>query len=87
MKRSVSGCGESYDELAPREGVEKLLEEAALQSDQDELTEEADAISLMTVHASKGLEFDIVFVTGLRGLVSLESKTRCCRRAAGSRTR
>ncbi len=49
----------------PPEGIEKLLEEAALQSDQDELAEEKPAVSLMTVHASKGLEFDAVFVTGL----------------------
>ncbi|PIR82873.1 ATP-dependent DNA helicase, partial [Candidatus Kaiserbacteria bacterium CG10_big_fil_rev_8_21_14_0_10_59_10] len=42
-----------------------LLEEAALQSDQDELADEREQVSLMTVHASKGLEFDTVFVTGL----------------------
>lgn len=54
-----------FDDLDPREGIEKLLEDAALQSDQDELDREVAAISLMTVHASKGLEFDAVFVTGL----------------------
>jgi len=54
-----------YDSGLPPEGVEKLLEEAALQSDQDELTEEKAAVSLMTVHASKGLEFDAVFISGL----------------------
>ena len=46
-------------------GIEKLLEESALQSDQDELQERQEAVSLMTIHASKGLEFDAVFVTGL----------------------
>lgn len=54
-----------YDDAAPPEGIEHLLEEAALQSDQDELAEERPEVSLMTVHASKGLEFDAVFVTGL----------------------
>ena len=54
-----------YDDLAPPSGVERLLEEAALESEQDELDETVDAVSLMTVHASKGLEFDSVFVTGL----------------------
>lgn len=54
-----------YDGEEPPNGIEKLLEEAALQSDQDELAEEQSAVSLMTVHASKGLEFDVVFVTGL----------------------
>ena len=56
-----------YDDDTPPEGIERLLEEAALQSEQDSLTSEGEraAVSLMTVHASKGLEFDAVFVTGL----------------------
>lgn len=54
-----------YDGDTPPSGAEKLLEEAALQTDQDELAVEKAAVSLMTVHASKGLEFDAVFVTGL----------------------
>jgi len=54
-----------YDHLPPQEGIEKLLEEAALASDQDELKDNSDTVKLMTVHASKGLEFDTVFITGL----------------------
>lgn len=54
-----------YDELPPPEGIERLLEDASLMTDQDELEERQEAVSLMTVHASKGLEFDAVFVTGL----------------------
>ena len=56
-----------YDELDPEEACEWLLEEAALQSDQDELKEKGgkDGVKLMTVHAAKGLEFPYVFVTGL----------------------
>ncbi len=56
-----------YDELGPEEAVEALLDNAALQSDQDELQskEEKDAVRLMTVHAAKGLEFPYVFITGL----------------------
>ena len=56
-----------YDELGAEEGVEALLENAALQSDQDELEakEERDAVRLMTVHAAKGLEFPYVFITGM----------------------
>ncbi len=46
-------------------GMEKLLEEAALASDQDNLEKNEPAVKLMTVHASKGLEFDYVFITGL----------------------
>lgn len=56
-----------YDDLGPEEGVEALIENATLQSDQDELhsKEEQDAVRLMTVHAAKGLEFPYVFITGL----------------------
>ncbi len=62
--------GLKYDEMPVPEGIEKLLEEAALASDQDTLDTAAEqkqgpAVKLMTVHASKGLEFDYVFITGL----------------------
>jgi DNA helicase-2/ATP-dependent DNA helicase PcrA len=54
-----------YDALTPGLGIEKLLENAALEGDQDEIKEDKDAVRLMTVHASKGLEFDAVFIAGL----------------------
>lgn len=46
-------------------GLDAFLESAALASDQDELKDDANAVRLMTVHASKGLEFKVVFITGL----------------------
>lgn len=54
-----------YDALPPLAGVEQLLSDAALESDQDRLDRKKDGVKLMTVHAAKGLEFDYVFVTGL----------------------
>lgn len=65
--RELVSLATRYDELNPEEAVEALLEDAALQSDQDEIKdkEEKDAVRLMTVHAAKGLEFPYVFVTGL----------------------
>jgi DNA helicase-2/ATP-dependent DNA helicase PcrA len=54
-----------YDALPQGEGIEKMLEEAALASDQDEIKEDKNAVKLMTIHASKGLEFDHVFISGL----------------------
>jgi DNA helicase-2/ATP-dependent DNA helicase PcrA len=54
-----------YDAMLLDEGMEKMLEETALASDQDEVDEKKPAVKLMTIHASKGLEFDYVFVTGL----------------------
>ena len=54
-----------YDNLPFLEGVEKLLADAALATDQDSLSKPENAVKLMTVHASKGLEFPHVFITGL----------------------
>lgn len=62
-----------YDAMGPSSGMEKFLDDAALATDQDELKEERDAVKLMTVHASKGLEFSTVFITGLeQGLFPYE---------------
>ena len=41
------------------------MQEVALSSDQDELTNEDDYVPLMTMHASKGLEFPVVFIIGM----------------------
>lgn len=54
-----------YDKYGEKEGLNKFLEEASLVSDQDTDTNESDRVKLMTIHASKGLEFPYVFITGL----------------------
>ncbi len=46
-------------------GLEDFLERLALVSDQDTLAEGVEAPTLLTLHAAKGLEFPIVFITGL----------------------
>lgn len=54
-----------YDHLPPSEGIEQMLTDASLATDQDDLNKDNGGMKLMTVHASKGLEFDVVFVTGM----------------------
>jgi DNA helicase II / ATP-dependent DNA helicase PcrA len=54
-----------YDHMTPEEGIEALLSNAALATDQDDLQKNENAVKLMTVHASKGLEFDHVFISGM----------------------
>jgi DNA helicase-2/ATP-dependent DNA helicase PcrA len=54
-----------YDTFSGEIGIEKMLTDVALQSDQDELDKKNSGVKLMTVHASKGLEFNQVFITGL----------------------
>jgi DNA helicase-2/ATP-dependent DNA helicase PcrA len=46
-------------------GLVEFLEQVALVSDQDTLTESVNAPTLLTLHAAKGLEFPVVFILGL----------------------
>lgn len=55
-----------YDNLPGKEGLAQFLAEAALASDQDEMDRNGSTgVTLMTVHAAKGLEFGTVFVAGM----------------------
>lgn len=42
-----------------------FLEEVSLVSDIDSLDSSSDAVTLMTLHSAKGLEFPVVFITGM----------------------
>ncbi|KKW19538.1 MAG: ATP-dependent DNA helicase PcrA [Parcubacteria group bacterium GW2011_GWA2_51_10] len=72
--RELVNLSTKYDFEAPPAGIERLLEEAALMTDQDSLDKNEGGAMLMTVHASKGLEFDVVFVTGLEQGLFPESR-------------
>ena len=61
----LASLATKYETLPLPEALEKFLSDAALASDQDEIKEDRQAVRLMTVHASKGLEFDYVFISGL----------------------
>ena len=63
--RELVTLATKYDLFPLGEGIEKLLEDAALASDQDELEKNRNSVKLMTVHSAKGLEFDYVFIVGL----------------------
>jgi DNA helicase-2/ATP-dependent DNA helicase PcrA len=55
-----------HDTVPGKEGIAAFLAESALASDQDEMDQgEKKGVTLMTVHAAKGLEFDTVFVSGM----------------------
>ncbi len=65
---------ESYDPFSDQNpkhalsALEKFIEDASLLGEQDTLDDKQErgaTVKLMTVHASKGLEFDYVYVTGL----------------------
>jgi DNA helicase II / ATP-dependent DNA helicase PcrA len=56
---------ENYADLPPAEALDRFLEDVALMSDVDGLKEERDAITLITLHAAKGLEYPVVFIVGM----------------------
>lgn len=49
---------------AEGQGVSEFLDRVSLLSSQDEI-EEANAVSLLTFHCAKGLEFPVVFISGV----------------------
>ena len=53
------------DADAPEEKLTVFLNDLALVSDIDNLEEDASQVTLMTLHAAKGLEFPVVFLIGL----------------------
>jgi len=61
----LKNVASEYDEIDPEEALAALLEKVSLVSDVDELDEKADAVTLITLHQAKGLEFPAVFIVGL----------------------
>jgi len=55
----------SYEEEALSPSLEDFLDHVTLMTDTDTLGETSGKVTLMTLHSAKGLEFPIVFITGL----------------------
>jgi len=65
----LSAMGDYADE-SPDPSLTGFLEQTALVADTDKLKPGSEAVSLMTMHSAKGLEYDVTFVAGLEdGLV------------------
>jgi superfamily I DNA/RNA helicase len=62
----VRAAGEVLAPLARRCGsdLERFLTEISLGAEADALDPRADAVTLLTLHAAKGLEFEVVFLAG-----------------------
>ena len=89
--RAIEGAGEfaaaarAFEErILEEEGVSResdeaktlFLEELALMGEADELSEESGALSLMTLHTAKGLEFAAVGVVGVQEGLIPHSRSR-----------
>jgi len=79
----------SQDQYYSDDYLGTFLEEVALISDIDSIETTEDAVTLMTLHSSKGLEFDVVFIAGMEENIfpssrsiddpdSLEEERRLC---------
>ncbi len=56
---------QQYRDLKPAAGLAAFLEGVALVSDVDGLDERVEAVTLITLHQAKGLEFPVVFIVGM----------------------
>ncbi len=54
-----------YQELRADFNLEIFLEEIALITDLDNYNQDSEAVTLMTLHSAKGLEFKVVFLVGM----------------------
>jgi len=57
------GLFRDFVKNSPESSLDEFLNELTLQSEQDQV--EGESIYMMSIHASKGLEFDHVFIIGL----------------------
>ncbi len=64
IKELVSAVSE-YEESSGEASLDEFLSQVSLISDIDRMDEKANAVTLMTLHAAKGLEFDTVFIGGM----------------------
>ena len=80
LKELLTVAGK-YNEYGPgKEGIGKFLEEVALLQETDRIKSPngdhaASQITLMTMHASKGLEFPVVFIVGMEEGLFPHSRT------------
>ncbi len=71
LEELISAAEDFEMTLVAREGdpsvqaLEAFLDQVALVSDVDELEEGSRGVTLMTLHAAKGLEYPVVFLTGM----------------------
>jgi DNA helicase-2/ATP-dependent DNA helicase PcrA len=68
--RELATLASRYDTLPGRDGIAAFLADTALAGDQDEMDRpesggKKEGVTLMTVHGAKGLEFEVVYVTGM----------------------
>ncbi|MFQ5839482.1 MAG: ATP-dependent helicase [Candidatus Methylomirabilales bacterium] len=63
--RELVAAAQDFTEQSEDPSLQAFLDSVALISDVDELQDGSGAVTLMTLHMAKGLEFPVVFLTGM----------------------
>jgi len=61
----LRGLAEDYQRYQPAKALERFLTDIALTSGADDVTSQREQVTLITLHMAKGLEYPVVFLTGL----------------------
>ncbi|MCD6568444.1 MAG: UvrD-helicase domain-containing protein [Dehalococcoidia bacterium] len=61
----LKGVAAEYGGPDPRDALDAFLENVSLVADIDGFDRESDAVTLITLHQAKGLEFPVVFISGM----------------------
>ncbi len=78
---------QDYAGMQPREALASFLEEVALLGELDRTQETGDAVTLITLHAAKGLEYKVVFIAGMEEGLLPHSRSLDEQRALEEETR
>ena len=65
LAQLVAAAERQFGDQKAAQALPAFLEQLALMSPQDETNWQSDAVTLITAHSAKGLEFPVVFVVGL----------------------
>jgi DNA helicase-2/ATP-dependent DNA helicase PcrA len=74
--QELRGVAQDFALLPPAEGLSSMLESVALASDVDQMDEAGpDRVTLLTLHAAKGLEYPVVFIPGIEERILPHSRS------------
>ncbi|MFC1651876.1 DNA helicase PcrA [Patescibacteria group bacterium] len=73
--QELKTVAKEYQDLKPEDSLRAFLEKVALISDIDHYNEDEKALTLMTLHSAKGLEFPVVFIAGMEEGIFPHSRT------------
>ena len=65
VRELLSAIADFANSVGPEATLEDFLEHVSLSTDIDKWDDKANAVTLMTLHSAKGLEFPVVYITGL----------------------